>query len=281
MKILQNPPMKILQLGSGSMGTRRLRDLHKRPDITLALYDERADRRAAAQSRFGVKVFARLDEALAWGPQALIVSTPPGTKGDYITLAFERGLHHFSEADIWTYGAASRAAQNKSLVSAPSASMAFLPLVKQLGPLLRENLGRLLGYQFSMAFYMPSWHPAEGLEYYARHRNTAPSREMIPFELNWLNALFSPATEVAGRFEKFGALPGDTEDTWSMSMRLLNGGILYLSNRDTLWKELSGRRFDLVSLFDEIKFKIRAFQLANFVRSVYPHPLIPVALQKR
>lgn len=217
--------MKILQLGSGSMGMRRLRDLHKRPDITLALYDERADRRAAAQSRFGVKVFARLDEALAWGPQALIVSTPPGTKGDCITLAFERGLHHFSEADIWTYGAASRAAQNMSLVSAPSASMAFLPLVKQLGPLLRENLGRLLGYQFFMATYMPSWHPAEGPEYYARHRNTAPAREMIPFELNHLNAFFGPALEVAGRFEKFGALPGDTEDTWSMSMRLHNGGI--------------------------------------------------------
>lgn len=207
------------------MGVRRLRDLQRRSDIELALYDEREDRRAAAQARFGVKVFPAFDSALAWGPDALIVSTPPGTKGGYIDLALERGLHHFTEVDIWTYGAVPRVAQKKTLVSAPSASFAFLPLVKQLGPLLEQSLGNLLSYQFFMSTYMPGWHPTEGKEYYARHRNTAPAREMIPFELNYLNDLFGPAAEVAGRFEKFGGLPDDTEDTWSLSMRLQNGGI--------------------------------------------------------
>ena len=218
--------MKILQLGSGSMGTRRMRDLHQRKDLELALYDERADRRAAAQARFGVKLFSTLDDALAWGPQALVVSTPPGTKGGYVKLALERGLHHFIEADIWSYGAAEieRISREKKLVSAPSASLNFLPVVRALGSLVREQLGLLLSYQFSMATYMPGWHKTEGLEYYARHRNTAPSREMIPFELNWLTPIFSPATEVAGRFEKYGALPGDTEDTWSLAMRLRDGG---------------------------------------------------------
>lgn len=207
------------------MGTRRLRDLGHRGDIELALFDVREDRRAAAGVRFGINVFPALDAALAWGPDALIISTPPGTKGSYIDLAFERRLHHFSEADIWAYGAGPRAAQEKNLVSAPSASFAFLPVVKQLGPLLEENLGRLLSYQFFMSTYMPGWHPTEGKEYYARHRNTAPAREMIPFELSYLDAFFSPASEVAGRFEKFGELPDDTEDTWSLSMRLQNGGI--------------------------------------------------------
>ena len=219
--------MKILQLGSGSMGTRRMRDLHQRKDLELALYDERADRRTAAHARFSVKLFSTLDDALAWGPQALIVSTPPGTKGGYIKLALERGLHHFIEADIWTYGAAEieRISRRKKLVSAPSASFAFLPLVKALGPLVRDQLGAVLAYQCFMATYMPGWHVGEGKEYYARHRNTAPAREMIPFELNWLNALFGAPMEVAGRFEKYGALPDDTEDTWSLSMRLKTGGV--------------------------------------------------------
>jgi predicted dehydrogenase len=221
--------MKVLQIGSGSMGTRRLRDLHQRADVTLALFDQRADRRAAAQARFGVKVFAQFDDALAWGPQALVISTPPGTKGPYVNLAFDRGLHHFSEADMWTYGAALRAAQNPGIVSAPSGSLSFLPLFQQLGPLIDEHLGGLLGYQLFLSTYMPSWHPQEGLEYYARHRNTAPAREMIPFELNCLNALFGPACAVAGRYEKFGDLPGDAEDTWSLSMRLSRGGMGHLT----------------------------------------------------
>ncbi|MFI5335361.1 MAG: Gfo/Idh/MocA family protein [Opitutales bacterium] len=214
--------MKILQLGSGSMGTRRLRDLHQHPDVTLGLFDERADRRDAARERFGVAVFSRLEEALAWGPDALVVSTPPRTKGVYVQLALERGLHHFIEADIWTYGAAEAESSSPShkLVCAPSASLRFLPVVKALGDQVREHLGRLLSYQFFMATYMPGWHAHEGNEYYARHRDTAPAREMIPFELSWLNPIFGPAVEVAGRYEKYGALPGDTEDTWSLAMRL-------------------------------------------------------------
>ena len=219
--------MKILQLGSGSMGTRRLRDLHQRPDVTVGLFDEREDRRQRAKDRFGVAVFSRLEDALAWGPEALVISTPPGTKGGYVKLALECGLHHFIEADIWSYGAAEveRVSREKHLVSAPSASLRYLPVVKALGEHVRNELGQLLSYQLFMATFMPGWHATEGSEYYARHRNTAPSREMIPFELNWLNPIFGAATEVAGRYEKYGTLPGDTEDTWSLSMRLQHGGV--------------------------------------------------------
>ena len=53
--------LKILQIGAGSMGNRRLRDLHQREDVALALYDEREDRRAAARARFGVMIFAKLE----------------------------------------------------------------------------------------------------------------------------------------------------------------------------------------------------------------------------
>lgn len=209
------------------MGTRRLRDLHQRPDTTLGLFDEREDRRQRAHERFGVTVFSRLEDALAWGPSALVISTPPGTKGAYVKLALERGLHHFIEADIWSYDGAAieRVSRQKNLVSAPSASLRYLPVVQALGEHVRRDLGQLLSYQLFMATYMPGWHAGEGREYYARHRNTAPSREMIPFELNWLSPIFGAATEVAGRFEKYGSLPGDTEDTWSLSMRLQHGGV--------------------------------------------------------
>lgn len=219
--------MKILQIGAGSMGTRRLRDLSARKDVTLALLDERADRRARAHDRFGIQTFERVDDALGWGPQALAISTPPGTKDAYVQLALKHGLHHFIEADIWSYGAAGieSVSRQKKLVSAPSASLRYLPVVEALGKHVREELGQFISYQLYMATYMPTWHADEGNEYYARHRNTAPAREMIPFELNWLNPIFSPAIEVAGRYEKYGALPGKVEDTWSLSMRLQRGGV--------------------------------------------------------
>jgi predicted dehydrogenase len=217
--------MKILQIGAGSMGSRRLRDLSARPDVTVALLDERADRRERAHHRFGVKTYAQLADAMAWQPDALVISTPPGTKDDYVQLALAHRLHHFIEADIWVRNAAqiARLSAERNLVSAPSGSFEFLPVTKALAARVRDELGTLLCYQMSMATYMPGWHADEGLEYYARHRHTTAAREMIPFELHWLNARFGAPTEVAGRFEKFGALPYDFEDTWTLSMRLASG----------------------------------------------------------
>ena len=206
------------------MGTRRLRDLHQRKDISLALYDERADRCAAAQARFGVRVFGALEDALRWKPEALIVSTPPGAKGDYIDLAFRQGMHHFSEADIWTYGAAARSEADRGLVSTSSCSLNFLPVIKGLRSLVQDHLGSLLSYHHALGFHMPAWHPEEGNEYYGRHRDTAPAREMVCFDLHFLNSIFSPPVEVAARFEKYGQLSANTEDTWSLLLRLRNGG---------------------------------------------------------
>ncbi len=213
------------------MGTRRLRDLNINPDIQLGLLDERADRRERARARFGIPVYAHIDDAMAWTPEALVISTPPGTKKPFIDLALERGLHHFSEADIWSYDAPTieRISRDKMLISAPSCSFAFLPLVQQIAPLIRSELGKLLSYQAFMATYMPSWHPGEGTEYYARHRNTAPAREMICFELHWLQRLFGPAVSVTGDFAKYGKLPENTEDTWSISQRLRGGSLGQLS----------------------------------------------------
>jgi predicted dehydrogenase len=218
--------MRILQIGAGSMGTRRLRDLSAHQDVTLALLDERADRRDRARDRFGIKTFAELGDALAWQPEALVISTPPGTKDAYVELALEQRIHHFIEADIWVRNAAAieRVSAERKLVSAPSGSFEFLPVTKALADRVSRDLGQLLTYQAAMATYMPEWHSSEGKEYYARHRPTTAAREMIPFELHWLNARFGAPTEVAGRFEKFGALPYDFEDTWTLSMRLERGG---------------------------------------------------------
>ena len=69
--------MRVLQIGGGSMGTRRMRDLYVRPGIEIRLLDGREDRRARALAAFGIVGFSSLDEALAWDPEVVIVSTPP------------------------------------------------------------------------------------------------------------------------------------------------------------------------------------------------------------
>ena len=84
---------------------------------------------------------------------------------------------------------------------------------------------------------MPDWHANEGDEYYGRHRDTAPAREMVCFELHFLGAVFGAATEVAGRCGKLGELPGETEDTWSLLLRLKDGGTGQLTSTMACPKE--------------------------------------------
>jgi predicted dehydrogenase len=215
--------LRLLQIGAGSMGQRRLRDLKNREELELALLELRDDRRQRAVSlNPNLITFNSLEEAMGWKPEALSISTPPQSHDEYVHLAMERSLHHFCEANIWTMNPdlIAEKSRQKSLISAPSSSLYFLPAVEELRRIVREELGRLQGYQMALNTYMPDWHPGEGSEYYARNRNTSAGREMVPFELLWLDHVFGRPLEVQGLVTLGGKLPGIVEDTWSVQMRL-------------------------------------------------------------
>jgi predicted dehydrogenase len=223
--------MRILQVGAGSMGRRRLRNLAKRTDLELAVFDQRADRRERAQTEFGVAGFSDMEQALEWEPETLVISTPPDHHEEYIRLALDRGLHHFCEEHIWTYSydIVRDVSSRKKLVSASSCSAHFLPLVRKLKEIVATRLGKLQVYQFLLSTWAPSWHPAEGPEFYARHRHMAPAREMVPFELLYLNDVFGRPARVAASVTRRGNLDLNSEDTWSLQMILEEGACAQLT----------------------------------------------------
>ena len=226
--ITEDVMLKVLQIGAGSMGTRRMRDLVARDDIEVALLDFRGDRSASAEKRFGIATFADKSEVFAWKPEALIISTPPDKHDEYIKIALDSGLHHFCEENIWTYDhiEVERLSKEKSLVSAPSCSFHFLPIVKKLRKLLESGeMGSLHSYQMTLSTYMPDWHPKEGNDFYARKRSTAAGREMVPFELVWLNYVFGAPKRVNGMIDRFGNLDNAYEDSWSLQMVLEPSGV--------------------------------------------------------
>jgi predicted dehydrogenase len=218
-------PLKILQIGAGSMGSRRLRDLAGRSDVECAVFDARADRRSRSAQQFGVRTFEEFDAALGWEPDALVISSPPDQHERYVSVALELGLHHFSEANIWTPNVDSilNLSDAKRLISAPSCSLHFLGVIRELKRIVADELGSLHAYQMSLSTYMPSWHPQENLEYYARHRATSAGREMVPFELLWLNDVFGKPENASGRVARRGELAGMQEDVWSLQLHLQSG----------------------------------------------------------
>lgn len=217
---------RVLQVGSGSMGTRRLRDLSARGDVEIALLEMRDDRRRLATDRFGIPGFSAMESALAWNPDMMIISTPPHTHAQLVELALRQGLPFFCEAELFPYNylEVERLSAEKRILAAPSCSLKFLPVIQQLTEIVKEQLGALHSYYFCLSVDTKNWHVGEGMEYYARNRSTNGTREMVVFELITLSHVFGVPVDVAGTVRAGGELGPNMEDTWSLQMRLNNGG---------------------------------------------------------
>src|SRR4051794_10998447 len=92
--------MRILVVGLGSMGRRRLRCLTHIGGHELAGLEPSADRAATVGAEFSMPTFGTFEEALDWKPQALVISTPPDLHLPFALDAARHGLHFFTEASV-------------------------------------------------------------------------------------------------------------------------------------------------------------------------------------
>lgn len=222
--------MKILQIGGGSMGSRRMRFLKTLPDVQLALYDQRPDRREKAEVKYHALAFSTLEDALSWDPDALVISTPPDQHAPFVDVARSHRLPHFVEAGLRVEPIHQEAfGKEWPLVAAPSCTFHFLPICRRLQEYLPEAVGTLHSYQLLLSCNLPEWHPQERGNFYAYRRETGAAREMVPFELFWLNRLFSAPTHALASILRRGTLPTDAWDTYVAQFRLENGAAGQLS----------------------------------------------------
>jgi predicted dehydrogenase len=224
--------MKFLVVGLGSMGKRRIRNLQQLGVAEIAGLDLREDRRAEAHALYGVTSFDQIEAAMQWGPDAVIVSTPPNLHLPFAQIAVDAGKHYFTEAGVSAEGFADLAAHaaEANLVGAPSCTMRFHPSIRKIKSLLAEGaIGRLLTFSHQFGQYLPDWHPWEDYrDYYVSQPETAACREIVPFELVWLTDLLGPVREVTAMKGRLGDLDADIDDVYHLLLRLGDKAIGHL-----------------------------------------------------
>src|ERR1044071_8065295 len=89
--------MKILGIGGGSMGRRRLRDITHLNVGEVILFEPVPERCREIAAAFGVRGFTDIAEALAQKPDAMTISTPPALHEPYVRKAMDLNLHEFAE----------------------------------------------------------------------------------------------------------------------------------------------------------------------------------------
>src|SRR5690349_21675150 len=89
--------MKVLVIGAGSMGRRRLRDLNYLNPGGVVLFEPDSSRCEQVSKAFGVPGYDNLDAAIEQRPAALVGSTPPAFHERYVRAGIEQGLDVFAE----------------------------------------------------------------------------------------------------------------------------------------------------------------------------------------
>lgn len=223
--------MKFLVVGLGSMGKRRVRNLQALGCSEIAGFDVRPDRVAEAVQRYTIKGFADFGLALEqYAPDALVISTSPAEHMHYAWIAFERGLPCFIEASVIHADrvlALHEAIQASPVIMAPSCTMRYFPGPTKVKELIDAGtIGKVLYFNYQTGQYLPDWHPWEKVQdFYVSRRETGGCREIVPFELTWLNAIFGepePAALVKARRGNFNA---DIDDVYHCLLRYPAGVI--------------------------------------------------------
>jgi len=221
----------VMVVGLGSMGKRRVRNLLAngiRKENIIGI-DHRSDRLVEASEKYGIKTCSELRSTDLTSVNALVISTSPDQHLHYAQMAAENCKHMFIEASVLAEGLLELAAdvEVKSLICFPSCTMRFFAGPRRIAALLAEGaIGKVLAWQYQSGQYLPDWHPWEPItDFYVSNPLTGGCREIVPFEMVWLEPLFGQVLNIDGRHAKLSDMPAAIDDIYMLQM-CHEGGVL-------------------------------------------------------
>lgn len=212
--------MKFLVIGLGSMGKRRVRNLialgYK---DNIAGFDLRDDRRIEA-AKYDIVVYDNFEKVMNdFKPDGFLISTPPNFHMHYAYIAEQRNIHCFIEASVVDGEKILELAnmiKEKKILMAPSCTMRYYPMPIKIKELINAGaIGKVLNYNYQTGQYLPDWHPWEKIEdFYVSNPDTGGCREIVPFELTWLNDIFGNSKPLACVRKKLTDMPAEIDDIY-------------------------------------------------------------------
>jgi len=204
------------------MGKRRIRNLKYLNVDSIKGFDLRSDRREEAQSLYGIQTYDTIEKALEGNKyDAFVISVPPHIHHIYMKLAISLNMPFFVEASVVDDDMEMiiEAAKEKKVLAAPSSTMFFHPAIKKIREIVANGeLGTITNINYHSGQYLPDWHTYEKVsEFYVSNKATGGAREIVPFELTWIVAVFGFPKMVTGMYKKTIHIEGaeDIDDTYA------------------------------------------------------------------
>lgn len=224
--------MKVLVVGLGSMGKRRIRILKDFSGIDLYGVDSSSERRTETAEKFGAKVFETLDEALtAEKFDAVLVCSPPLTHAEIIRRCLTEGSHVFAEINLMSDGYKENItlAKEKGLVLFISAPGLYREDYQYMINAVHESQSPV-NYIYHVGQYLPDWHPWENYEnYFVGNPKSNGCRELFSVELPWLITAFGDITKVHSEKSRNTSLKISYNDNYMVQLQHSSGAKGFLA----------------------------------------------------
>jgi len=217
--------LKILVVGLGSMGKRRIRNLISLGFKNILAYDALASRRIEVKKHYPVTVSQLFDDSLLSECDVMIISTPPDQHLKFAKIAIKKNIPFFTEVNlISNHVKKIISLQKKSFISSPSYTMHFHPVIKEIKKLIEHDfIGKPLIIHHHAGQFLPDWHPWEDYrKFFASKKNTGGAKEILYMELSWLTYLFDEIKFVIGNAEKISNLDTNIDDVYQVLMKFKN-----------------------------------------------------------
>lgn len=207
---------KIVVVGLGSMGKRRIRLLKDHLQKEVVGVDTNEERIRQTQELFHIPCYPSIDEAFAANEiTAAVVSTSPLTHASIVKTLLEKRVHVFVEINLTDTGYEEllQLSQKNGRVLFLSSTMIYRYEVQRLYE--RAKGGHNLNYTYHIGQYLPDWHPWESYKnFFVSDKRTNACREILAIELPWLIQLFGKITDFKIIRKKSTGLELDYDDTY-------------------------------------------------------------------
>ena len=186
--------MKIIVIGLGSMGKRRIRLLSEHKDIELFGIDSQQSRCDEVKEKFGIKCYACIAEAVeSEHPDAAVISTSPLSHAAIIKECLQSNLHVFTEINLVSdgYEENMNLAKEKGLTLFLSSTFLYQAETLKIIEKVKSSNVSKLNYIYHVGQYLPDWHPWESYNnYFIGNPRTNGCREILTIDLPWIVTAF-------------------------------------------------------------------------------------------
>ena len=216
--------MRIVVIGLGSMGKRRIRLVREMyPDYEILGIDGREDRRQEASELFDISCYGSIDEIEA-SVDCAFICTSPISHASIIDDCLNHSWHVFTELNLVTDGYEQNIAlaKEKKCVLFLSSSFFYREEIKYIRS--RIDTKRKWNYIYHIGQYLPDWHPWENYkDFFIGDKRTNGCREIMAIELPWLTRTFGDIETTFVVADKMTELNIGFKDNYMIQLKHSNG----------------------------------------------------------